>query len=427
LKGTDIPIGARILSVVDCFDALTSDRPYRPRLSIEESLRILIERRGSMYDPLVVDTFVRVHAEIAPEIAPTQLPRQALNEITSSTQNAAGTAGLPRLEEIAASADEMLTLYELARALAGQATISDTGDVIVKHLRRLIPFAQSVLFLYDSAADELEARHATGDVSSVIKGLRIPLGQRLSGWVAANRQTIVNSDPTLDLGDAARTRTPRLRSSLSTPLTCNEQLIGVLTLYSEGPDAFNDDHRRVIEAVARQIGHTFKCAAESDVTARRDSLAGLPSLQQLEQLLQSTGGDTLSVGSDLALLFIEVMTLKQNSLEPGRTLGDEVLHHVVQQSRANLRVADMLFRYRSGELVALLNNTDRHTAKAIGHRIQQSVLEHALSLSTGELVTVEAEVTCVSVPHDGYSFRELVAAAHRQVTSQDSTPSSQVH
>src|SRR6185436_17905012 len=67
LKGTDIPIGARILSVVDCFDALTSDRPYRPRLSDSDALAILIERRGSMYDPLVVDTFVRVHRDIAPE------------------------------------------------------------------------------------------------------------------------------------------------------------------------------------------------------------------------------------------------------------------------------------------------------------------------------------------------------------------------
>jgi putative nucleotidyltransferase with HDIG domain len=67
IRGTDIPIGARILSVVDCFDALTSDRPYRPRLSDEDALTILIDRRGSMYDPLVVDTFVRVYRSISPE------------------------------------------------------------------------------------------------------------------------------------------------------------------------------------------------------------------------------------------------------------------------------------------------------------------------------------------------------------------------
>ena len=65
LRGSHIPIGARILSVVDCYDALTSDRPYRPRLSDAEAIRILVERRGVMYDPLVVDTFLRVHGDLS--------------------------------------------------------------------------------------------------------------------------------------------------------------------------------------------------------------------------------------------------------------------------------------------------------------------------------------------------------------------------
>jgi putative nucleotidyltransferase with HDIG domain len=60
LSGTDIPIGARILSVVDCFDALTSDRPYRGRLSEGDAIDILLERRGAMYDPLVVDVFIEM-------------------------------------------------------------------------------------------------------------------------------------------------------------------------------------------------------------------------------------------------------------------------------------------------------------------------------------------------------------------------------
>jgi len=66
LSGHDIPLGARILSVVDCFDALTSDRPYRPRLSDEDSFKILLERKGNMYDPMVVDMFMAVFSEISP-------------------------------------------------------------------------------------------------------------------------------------------------------------------------------------------------------------------------------------------------------------------------------------------------------------------------------------------------------------------------
>ncbi len=67
VRGTDIPIGARILAVVDCFDALTSDRPYRRSLSDAEAFDILMQRRGSMYDPLIVDTFAAVKDKLAEE------------------------------------------------------------------------------------------------------------------------------------------------------------------------------------------------------------------------------------------------------------------------------------------------------------------------------------------------------------------------
>ena len=64
VSGTDIPIGARILSVVDCFDALTSDRPYRRAMTDEAAIAILLDRRGKMYDPDVVDAFIRIHADV---------------------------------------------------------------------------------------------------------------------------------------------------------------------------------------------------------------------------------------------------------------------------------------------------------------------------------------------------------------------------
>jgi hypothetical protein len=71
IAGADIPIGARILSVVDCFDALTSDRPYRGRMTEAAALEILRERSGYMYDPHVVATFVEVYRSIP--IAPSDV------------------------------------------------------------------------------------------------------------------------------------------------------------------------------------------------------------------------------------------------------------------------------------------------------------------------------------------------------------------
>jgi putative nucleotidyltransferase with HDIG domain len=272
IKGTDIPIGARILAVVDCFDALTSDRPYRPRLSDGEALDILFERRGSMYDPLVVDTFARVYREIAPEPATIGDTRRALEEITSSTSQTGSLTPAPRPIENATRADDMVALFDSARILAGHISVSDTCDVIAKQLQQFIPSALCVFYSYDANTDDLEARYASGVGATVVKGLRIDLGHRLSGWVAANRNTISNSDPVLDFGDLARSISPPLSSSLSTALLLNDELIGVLTLYSRGREAFCDADRLVIEAISAEIAYAFKRALDFDKAATRQVL-----------------------------------------------------------------------------------------------------------------------------------------------------------
>jgi putative nucleotidyltransferase with HDIG domain len=60
LRGEAIPVGARVLSLVDCYDALTSDRPYRAALSHGSALAMIHERRGTMHDPAIVDAFLRI-------------------------------------------------------------------------------------------------------------------------------------------------------------------------------------------------------------------------------------------------------------------------------------------------------------------------------------------------------------------------------
>ncbi|MCA1841042.1 MAG: HD-GYP domain-containing protein [Actinomycetota bacterium] len=57
LKGEDIPLGARIFSVVDAFDAMTTDRPYRQALSFEEAVTRLQAGAGTQFDPNVVRSF----------------------------------------------------------------------------------------------------------------------------------------------------------------------------------------------------------------------------------------------------------------------------------------------------------------------------------------------------------------------------------
>jgi diguanylate cyclase (GGDEF)-like protein/putative nucleotidyltransferase with HDIG domain len=416
LSGTDIPIGARILSVVDCFDALTSDRPYRARLTDAEALDILIERRGTLYDPLVVDTFVRVHTELAHDTPTSFVPKQVLSEITGSMHHTPVSVPPTKLEDIANSAHDILALFELSTALAGQVSFNDTVEVITNHIKRLVPFTQSVMFVYDAETDELEGRHTAGEASASLKGVRIPLGQRISGWVAVNRQTAMNSDPALDLGDAARSLTPRLKSSLCTPVIHLNHLVGVLSLYSPAEAAFCDDDKRVIEIVAQHIGHTLRSALEFDNASKRDLLTGLPNLKQLEKLMESASTNELTIGNEATLLLIDVVGFKNFNSLHGRQAGDEVLKHVARFSRTALRVADIMFRYGGDEFVAILKRTPPDTAMAMAERMRRNIADHKLMLRHGESVQVMTDIVCVSSPSDGATLRELLGSARLRLS-----------
>jgi putative nucleotidyltransferase with HDIG domain len=421
IAGSDIPIGARILSVVDCFDALTSDRPYRPRLSDKEALRILQERRGTMYDPLVVDTFARVHATIAPTSTEAS-SASSLRAITEAAIPAASyvESRVARFEEIAASSDEMLTLFELARSLTASMGVQDGTDLIAKHLRRLIPSSACVFYLYDVDSDELIASHASGEHAAHIKGLRIPMGQRLSGWVAANRQTIRNSDPVLDLGESARAMHPRPRSCLSAPLLSGNTLVGVLSLYSSNKDAYSEEHERIIEVVARQVSTAILEAQGAERLRTRsfkDQSTGLPNLRHLIEFIESQFAD-----DDRRHPFC-LVTIK---FDPATPIGMErAAESVVSATRRGLRPADLLFRSGNDEFVAMLLNTERSAAAAITVRMASAL---DVLKADGIISSVAFGLACA--PSDAGEAERLLVVARERLTHDDNSglrPPGSVH
>jgi putative nucleotidyltransferase with HDIG domain len=267
LAGTDIPLGARILSVVDCFDALTSDRPYRPRLSDDEAFQVLRERRGNMYDPLVVDTFIAAHPTIAP--AAILAGQNARSLLPTMLDGADGTPVDSPLRDIRATAIQSSQLSEYSRELQAALSLGEAIELTGQYVRMFMPAAVCAVYNYDSDADILICVGATGDPQQRIRNLAIRRGDRISGWAAANETTIANSDATLDLGATAETFVPPLRSALSTPINERNRLIGVLTVYAERPQVFGDDHKYLIERVANLLGPRLVSLAHHPVLAFR--------------------------------------------------------------------------------------------------------------------------------------------------------------
>ena len=251
LAGEDIPLGARILSVVDCFDALRSDRPYRPRLSDDEIRSILQSRSGSMYDPTVVDRFLATFEEILREewsmsAVPPQ-PLEMAHDEVPITRDAAVTA-TPQVVRFG-------TLMELGAGLATNHRDLQSRCVLMQsQLSRIMPADTCVIFGYASETDELRPRAVAGAHADHLFTLRILNGERLTGWVAAHREPIVNSDAALDLSDSPVARAePAFNKCVAVPITRGGELLGGLSIYSVGKSEFTWDDAAVAQAVAEHL------------------------------------------------------------------------------------------------------------------------------------------------------------------------------
>jgi putative nucleotidyltransferase with HDIG domain len=404
LSGTQIPIGARILSVVDCFDALTSDRPYRPKLPDNEALNILVQRRGKMYDPLVVDTFLAVHTEIAPPSEETPPQKSGLAAITRNLVKTS-TSEL-RLDEINASTEETVFLFELSRQLAGSRNFGETADTVARHLRRVLPTSTAVFFVHDDMLDELTAKFASGEHSALFSGLTIPRGQRLTGWVAANRLSVINSDPVLDLGEAARTARPTLRSCLSTPLLAGGDVFGVLTAYSTQRDGFSENHLRILEAISGQVGRALRSCFLHEQELRPRTVGVLERMPTLADLQRDLGAELSSLvsASPVSLVNIEVQVTPRGAT-------DKILIDVIQSVEQNLSLGASLYRPTEYTFVALLPDTDTAAALSVARRVRDG-----LRVLVGKHTSLaNVMVGVASAPHDGVEIQSLLFAARNQV------------
>jgi putative nucleotidyltransferase with HDIG domain len=255
LRGEEIPLGARILSVVDCFDALTSDRPYRGRMTAEAALRIIIDRRGTQYDPTVVDAFVACYERIRPPRA--AAPAPAVPEAAASK-----TEGGPAIGGDGVT-DALLALASLSRALAGDAKLGDVGALLWMLLRQIVPGDAMALFLPDETNERVVIRYAAGHHASSISGVTRPTAMGIAGWVAVNRKPVLNAEPSLDLGsrgDAA----PALRSCMVVPLVESDALVAVLAIYSKNVAGFSEDHLRLLEVLSSRLAAALVDAAIAD-------------------------------------------------------------------------------------------------------------------------------------------------------------------
>jgi putative nucleotidyltransferase with HDIG domain len=291
LEGEEIPLGARILSVVDYFDALMAERPYHRAMSAEAAVGLLRQEAGKGLDPTVVAKFIALLPVLQAEASKLEQAirkTHAEGDGPSMGRPATGLAPEPSkknvFEDIALAHREIYALYEIAQAMGTSLGVADTMALIAAKLSNLVPFSCAALFLYDGDEDLLRCRFASGTDAELIQQLVVRSGEGLTGWVARNRRPLLNARPSADFEAAGLKATTTLQSALVCPLLFDEQFIGALSVYHIDASYYRDDHRRLLDRVSEQAAAVIKNSMVFEQTrddSLTDPLTGLPNTRFL--------------------------------------------------------------------------------------------------------------------------------------------------
>ncbi len=255
LKGEEIPIGARVISLVDVYDALTSERPYRKAMTREQAVGMLRAGAGTQFDPRVVDMFVELLPEMDARLEALEAADEApLPQVT-----------LPHREAVREDDPERdAALLAAWQAAAAGATGAQAASVALESLKELVPYASAALLRLDPLAGVLRPELHAGMWEPLFRDLEIRQGEGISGFVAAGGEAPANAAASLDLARRLRPgENLELNSTLCVPLRTGERVTGVLTLYHSGYNFYQPWHQRRLRAAAEVLGRLLDSVPEA--------------------------------------------------------------------------------------------------------------------------------------------------------------------
>jgi diguanylate cyclase (GGDEF)-like protein/putative nucleotidyltransferase with HDIG domain len=426
LRGKQIPIGARILAVVDCLDALASDRQYRKALPLDKAMQEISAKSGTWFDPQVVAILERRYLELeklALESAG-ESKEAATHSVDRGEKPAAGFEQgsghglgdqIDFLSSIASARQEAQTLFELSQELGNSLSLDETLSLVSVRLRKLIPYDSFVGFVLKG--NRLLPEFVSGDNFRSFSSLEIPVGEGLCGWVARNAKPILNGNPRVEPGyDSDPKPTADLRSALAVPLEGINQIVGVLALYKTEADAFTTEHLRILQAITSKVALSIENALkfrQAESSATTDYLTGLPNARSLFMHLDQELARCKRERSTVAVMVCDMDGFKQINDSYGHSEGDKVLRLFANSLREVCREYDYVARMGGDEFVIVAPNMTQTAVK------EKAILLGSLAQQAGHQICgknlLSLSVGTAFYGQDGEDAEKLLAEADRRM------------
>jgi diguanylate cyclase (GGDEF)-like protein/putative nucleotidyltransferase with HDIG domain len=427
LSGEQIPIGARILAVVDCLDALASDRQYRPAIPLDRAMDTVKGRAGTWFDPKVVEILERRYVDLE-RIAQTYEDAFRPADFSRDVRVARGLAPATGFEtwtetpqsdtdfltSIASARHEAQAMFDLSQDLGNSLSLSETLSVLSMRLRKLIPYDSIAVFVNRNGW--LLPELVSGENFRVLSSLKIRIGEGLCGWVAENCKPIINGNPQVEEGYVADPKTAPMLSALVVPLQGLNGVVGVLSMYHSTADAFTPDHLRILLAVASKVALSVENALkyqQAESSATTDFLTGLPNARSLFVHLAQEVTRCRRMQTSLAVMVCDIDGLKTINDSFGHLEGDKLLREFSTRLKDACRGYDYVARMGGDEFVITAPGLSAADAEEKTNRLNQAAIEAGRHTCGRDVITLS--VGTALCPEDGYDVEALLAEADRRM------------
>jgi len=420
LNGEQIPITARIISVVDCFDSVREDRPFRRGMTRDEAIAFLLRGSGTHFDPSVVKLFIKHLPQFESQIAALGLPQQlppneshepfALTEVDMAQTRERGC--YMAYDQIKSAHQEVYALYEIARTFGSSLDVKNTVEILVDKVGHVVPFDTCVVYLYDELKGYATAAHVSGRNAKSLAVRRVAPGEGVTGFALANRSPINQLHPSLDL--AGLEFECEYRSMASLPLFKDEMLLGAVSVYSAELDSYTDDHMRLLETVTRLASDALSNAmhhAEAESNALTDPLTGLPNARYIALRFDEEASRARRTGRPFQVVMLDLDDFKIVNDTFGHKVGDKVLREMGRIIQSQLREYDFMARYAGDEFVAIVQELVGNQVEDLRSRIETAVSEFSLKIRGNGEARVGISIGTATFGNEGETLDQLLVAA----------------
>ena len=422
LIGEEVPIGARLLSVVDCYDALTTNRPYRAPMPRKQLIEFFQREAGRAYDPAIVDALIKNLPVLEDEAAKLQLPSKSPWELESLSISEKQTVRpLERVQPVrtydramkgdATLQRDLYSVFEFART-ANHVTERDILVFMGAKLENLVTFDAAVFYVANLDEGIIQAKHVLGSTADPLKSATLRLEQKLSGWVAANNQSLTNLPPFPDFLTHSDPK-PQFENSCIVPLNKEGVVLGALALYRKEKTSFTDEEFRRTEILASQTSLALNRIERGDHSEDLlvDPITGVANGFHLYLMFDQVATDADKYQYPLALVAFRVEDLAAVRRKYGIVSADESLRAVAKYVGGQMRDSDILVRYSHDEFLILAPKLTRENAHTLISRLQNDLDHYSFRVRSDVDIPLPVSMGLALYPEDGTKLESLIEAA----------------